>query len=89
MRVRICRAPAGMTLGQVVCGEMKWVLVSNYMVDFRWLLSSCPDLMDAKEIMLVHGEKAPELWVPCFPLQKYLQMILPQDSLILTRQLPK
>lgn len=50
-----------MTLSSVVCGDMKWVLVSNYMVDFRWLLSRCPDLMKAEQILLVHGEKSPDL----------------------------
>lgn len=50
-------------LKNVVCGDMIWVLVSNYMVDFRWLLSACPDLKKAGEVLLVHGEKSPELYV--------------------------
>jgi hypothetical protein len=36
---------------------MLWCLVSNYMLDFRWLLSACPELHGVPGIVLVHGEK--------------------------------
>ncbi|GAB4821749.1 hypothetical protein N2152v2_008795 [Parachlorella kessleri] len=46
----------GLRLADLVRGEMKWALVSNYMVDLRWLLSACPDLARAQRLILVHGE---------------------------------
>lgn len=57
----VCRPPAGTRLRDVISGDIKWILISNYMVDFRWLLSSCPDLAKAEKVVLVHGEKSPEL----------------------------
>ncbi len=37
---------------------MKFVLVSNYMIDFRWLLSFCPDMKRARHVqVVVHGGK--------------------------------
>lgn len=35
---------------------MKWCLVSNYMLDMRWLLSACPDLLTVPKLLVVHGE---------------------------------
>ncbi|KAL4425897.1 hypothetical protein ABPG75_009913 [Micractinium tetrahymenae] len=62
MRVRELPSSAnegflGVSLGDLVRGPMKWVLVSNYMVDLPWLLSGCPDLRRAGRVVLVHGEQ--------------------------------
>lgn len=46
----------GVRLADLVRGPMKFVLVSNYMLDFKWLLSACPDLHNAQRLLLVHGE---------------------------------
>eukprot|EP00879_Flechtneria_rotunda_P030631 GHRR01033292.1.p1 GENE.GHRR01033292.1~~GHRR01033292.1.p1 ORF type:complete len:334 (+),score=119.75 GHRR01033292.1:72-1073(+) len=47
----------GIQLRQLVCGALKFALVSNYMVDMAWLLSACPDLVTADKVIVVHGEK--------------------------------
>ena len=46
----------GITLRDVVQGQMKFALVSNMMVDLAWLLSACPDLHTAEEVLIVHNE---------------------------------
>lgn len=46
----------GVKLRQVVRGNIELAVVSNYMVDVRWLLSACPDLRRAKEVVVLHGE---------------------------------
>lgn len=51
----------GIRLRDVVQGDMKWIMVSNYMIDLGWLLSACPDLMHAKRIAIVHGEREPAM----------------------------
>lgn len=55
-----CRPPASCRLREVVHGSMKWVLASNYMVDMTWLLSACPDLITAGQLVIVHGERTPD-----------------------------
>lgn len=47
----------GVRLKDLLRGGMLWCLVSNYMLDFRWLLSACPELHGVPRIVLVHGEK--------------------------------
>ncbi|KAL3157421.1 hypothetical protein ABBQ32_011893 [Trebouxia sp. C0010 RCD-2024] len=54
------RPPASCRLREVVHGSMKWVLASNYMVDMTWLLSACPDLITAGQLVIVHGERTPD-----------------------------
>ena len=54
------RAPGGCRLRDVVHGSMKWVLASNYMVDMTWLLSACPHLLQAHQLVIVHGERMPD-----------------------------
>ena len=54
------RAPGGCRLQDVVHGSMKWVLASNYMVDMTWLLSACPHLLQAHQLVIVHGERTPD-----------------------------
>ncbi|RMZ54985.1 hypothetical protein APUTEX25_000502, partial [Auxenochlorella protothecoides] len=46
----------GIKLSEVVAGPMRTVLISNYMLDFAWLLSACPDLARAERLIIVHGE---------------------------------
>ena len=54
------RAPGGCRLRDVVHGSMKWVLASNFMVDMTWLLSACPHLLQAQQLVIVHGERTPD-----------------------------
>ncbi len=49
----------GLKLSDVVCGRMRWVFISNYMVDLQWLLSEAPDLADADRLMIAHGWRRP------------------------------
>ena len=35
-----------------------YVLISNYMIDFAWLLSACPAIATADKIVIVHGERS-------------------------------
>ncbi|GLI60365.1 hypothetical protein VaNZ11_002490 [Volvox africanus] len=37
-------------------GPMQLALVSNYMVDVPWLLTFLPDLVEARQLFIVHGE---------------------------------
>lgn len=48
----------GVGLAYLVRGDMRWCLISNYMLDFAWLLSACPDLARAPRLLVVHGEHA-------------------------------
>ena len=49
----------GLKLSDLVCGRMRWVFISNYMVDLQWLLSEAPDLADADQLMIAHGWRRP------------------------------
>lgn len=46
----------GVKLGQVVRGSIKLAVVSNYMIDLKWLVSACPDLANAAQVCLLHGD---------------------------------
>ena len=46
-----------MKLKDLVCGDMEWALVSNYMIDMGWVLSACPALARVGALVVVHGEK--------------------------------
>lgn len=46
----------GVKLRQVVCGSIELAVVSNYMVDVKFLLSACPELRRAEQLVLLHGE---------------------------------
>lgn len=49
----------GSTLGDFVTAHpvaIQWALVSNYMIDLRWLLSACPALVTVPKVVIVHGE---------------------------------
>ncbi|KAK9812082.1 hypothetical protein WJX73_004687 [Symbiochloris irregularis] len=49
----------GASLQDLVGPGLEWALISNYMIDMPWLFSACPNLCHAKNIIVVHGEKAP------------------------------
>jgi len=46
----------GFQFSKVVRGPISWALISNYMLDFRWLLSACPELQQVPRVVIVHGE---------------------------------
>lgn len=52
------RGMLGVRLRDLLSGEgMRWVLISNYMIDVPWLMSACPALASAEKLVFVHGEK--------------------------------
>ena len=38
-------------------GHLRYMLISNYMIDMGWLLSAVPSILDADQVVLVHGER--------------------------------
>ncbi|KAJ9520497.1 hypothetical protein QJQ45_000268 [Haematococcus lacustris] len=46
----------GRCLADLVAGPMQLVLAMNYMVDIAWLLSACPDLVAAQQLVLCTGD---------------------------------
>ena len=46
----------GVTLPELIDERAKWVLISNYMIDMRFLLSACPSLLTAEHLIFAHGE---------------------------------
>ena len=38
-------------------GHVRWMLISNYMIDVGWLLSAVPSILAAERVVLVHGER--------------------------------
>lgn len=46
----------GVKLRQVVTGDIRMAVVSNFMVDFKWLVTACPALLSASQIVLLHGD---------------------------------
>ena len=36
--------------------RMRWLLVSNYMIDMPWLITAVPALLDADRVVIAHGE---------------------------------
>ena len=62
--VGICyvRGMLGLKLSDLVSGRMRWVFISNYMVDLQWLLSAAPDLADADKLIIAHGWRRPVRW---------------------------
>jgi hypothetical protein len=61
----------GVKLRQVVCGNIQLALISNYMIDLRWLLSACPDLSGAQKLLIVHGMDPPAMY-------EQMQQVTPQ-----------
>ena len=55
----------GLRLRDLVSGNMRWVFISNYMVDLDWLLAAAPDLALADRLMIAHGWRRPVRCVAC------------------------
>ena len=54
----LCRGMLGVRLADVLGGgHVRWMLISNYMIDVGWLLSAVPSILAADRVMLVHGER--------------------------------
>lgn len=52
------RACLGVRLRDLVQGPFRWALLSNYMIDTRWLLSAVPALLRPDlRLLIVHGER--------------------------------
>ena len=45
----------GVKLRQLVCGPIATAFVSNFQIDFAWLASACPELSEARRLIVVHG----------------------------------
>ncbi|KAG2496528.1 hypothetical protein HYH03_005352 [Edaphochlamys debaryana] len=48
----------GARMGRLASGPLRLALVCNYMVDVGWLLSACPSLARAEQLLVFHGEAA-------------------------------
>lgn len=52
------RACLGVRLRDLLQGPFRWALLSNYMIDTRWLLSAVPALLRPDlRLLIVHGER--------------------------------
>ncbi|KAK9915663.1 hypothetical protein WJX75_002388 [Coccomyxa subellipsoidea] len=38
-------------------GPIRWLLISNFMIDIKWFVSAAPSVLDADRVTVVHGEK--------------------------------
>lgn len=47
----------GVHLRDLISGPLQFAFVSNYMIDLPWLLSACPNLKNAAQTVIVHGER--------------------------------
>lgn len=48
----------GLHLSSLIKGDIKWAFITNFMIDFKWLLSACPAISHAQNgLVVVHGEK--------------------------------
>lgn len=50
----------GVKLRNLLTGSMQLVLVSNFMVDVPFLVSVAPDLLCARQLLLLHGQSQPD-----------------------------
>lgn len=54
----MCSGMLGARLADVLGGgHVRWMLISNYMLDLGWLLSAVPSILAAEQVILVHGER--------------------------------
>ncbi|BDA43991.1 Tyrosyl-DNA phosphodiesterase 1 [Coccomyxa sp. Obi] len=38
-------------------GPIRWLLISNFMIDMKWFVSAAPSILDAERVTVVHGER--------------------------------
>jgi hypothetical protein len=56
--VASCRGILGTQLKNLLSGgPIKWLLISNYMIDMQWFLSAAPSVLDVERVVIVHGER--------------------------------
>ena len=54
----MCSGMLGARLADLLGGvHVRWMLISNYMLDLGWLLSAVPSILAAEQVILVHGER--------------------------------
>lgn len=47
-----------LSLSDIICGDIKQVLLMNYMIDFDWIAYACPILKDTNiPVCFLHGQK--------------------------------
>ncbi len=63
--VEPCRGALGTQLKDLLSGgPIRWLLISNFMIDMRWFVSAAPSVLDADRVTVVHGEKSnPTRWI--------------------------
>ncbi|KAH1252780.1 Tyrosyl-DNA phosphodiesterase 1 [Glycine max] len=44
------------SIGDVIQGDIKVAILSNYMVDIDWLVPACPALSKVPHVLVIHGE---------------------------------
>lgn len=53
-----------MNLKELVSGQIRWAMVSNYMINMKLLLRLCPALCSAEDLLIAQGDmskQSPEL----------------------------
>ncbi|KAK9840422.1 hypothetical protein WJX74_009663 [Apatococcus lobatus] len=51
------RDSLGLSMDELVSGSIEWALLSNYMIDFGWLLQACPALCTVKDLLILQGDR--------------------------------
>ncbi|KAK9862018.1 hypothetical protein WJX84_001427 [Apatococcus fuscideae] len=65
----------GMNLKELVSGQIRWAMVSNYMINMKLLLRLCPALCSAEDLLIAQGDmskQSPELRAAMLQHQKEL-----------------
>ncbi|KAG9454151.1 hypothetical protein H6P81_007055 [Aristolochia fimbriata] len=52
---------SSVSIGDIIQGNVLMAVLSNYMVDIDWLISTCPALRKVQHVFVVHGESGHSL----------------------------
>ncbi|KAL6657929.1 hypothetical protein ACP70R_005709 [Stipagrostis hirtigluma subsp. patula] len=52
---------SAVTIEDVIQGDVRLAVLSNYMVDIDWLLTACPSLRKVPHVLVIHGEDGASL----------------------------
>ncbi|KAI4368211.1 hypothetical protein MLD38_016795 [Melastoma candidum] len=47
---------ASVSIADVIQGDIRVAILSNYMVDIDWLITACPSLASIPHVLVIHGE---------------------------------
>ena len=51
----LCRGIMGLRLADLIDSGAQWILTCNFTIDADYLLSECPNLFTAEQLVFVHG----------------------------------